>query len=335
MALAAPSFDSQLIRQHFELFDEFAEAAQGWDLNFCQLGRANAPFYLEQLSGPSIMISRAFLSPGFYQAGGATPGCRTVSILAQRAGNGSWRWCGESVTLNSMLIMPVGGEFESVSAPDLDSIHLTIPIALLEQVAESQFNLPLYLLMPDTRCFCPDGGEHLRRLRTLLQEVTHGPEEGNRANITRLTHKLETEMAYLVLATLKAGETKSPSGPRSSRMKCFATALEVLNESSMNTLEVGRLAQAVGVSRRTLENAFFDALGVGPAAFLKSRRLQCLNEALLGANPGSGGVAALAQAHGFRHLGQLASDYRSLFGELPSATLRRGWSDSRGNRAPT
>lgn len=313
-----------MIRQHFGLFDEFAQAVRGWELDFCQLGRADAPYYLEQLAGPSIMISRAFLSPGFYQAGAATPGCRTVSIMIPRAGNGNWRWCGEAVTPNSLLVMPVSGEFESVSAPDFDSVHLAIPITLLEQVAAEQFRLPLHLLMPDTRCFCPDGGAHLRRLRTLLQALTHGPEEGHRTTATRLDQPLEKEITYLVLACLDDGEAKPPVGPRSTRMKSFARALEVISESGENDMGVGQLALKAGVSRRTLENAFCDSLGVGPAAFLKSRRLHNLSKALRAADPASTGVAPLARAHGFHHLGQLASDYCSLFGELPSATLRRG-----------
>ena len=47
-----------MIRQHFGLFDEFAQAVRGWELDFYQLGKADAPYYLEQLAGPSIMISR-------------------------------------------------------------------------------------------------------------------------------------------------------------------------------------------------------------------------------------------------------------------------------------
>ena len=75
------------------------------------------PFYLQQLAGPSVLVSRAYFAPGFYQMGGATPGCRTVSIMVPRSSESRWRWCGESVTAKSLVVMPVGGEFESVSAP--------------------------------------------------------------------------------------------------------------------------------------------------------------------------------------------------------------------------
>lgn len=314
-------FHTELVRKHFALFEEVSEVAHGWNLNFCQLGETSAPFYLNQLSGTSILVSRATLSPGFYQQGGTAPGYRTVSLLAAGSGGCVWRWCGEAVSSNSLLVMPVGGEFESVSSPNLDSVHLAIPITLLEQVAERQFQMPLHALMPDTRCFCPEGGWPLRKLRAYLQGLTTSREESGERLF--LTPALEAELVYLVLACLAESGAELPSGPRSKRMRCLARALEVLDESPGHRLGIDRLVTEVGVSRRTLENAFRDGLGVGPVFFMKSRRLQRLHRALLSTDDASLGVAGLARAEGFHHLGQLSADYRQMFGELPSVTLGR------------
>ena len=313
----------ELIRQRFDLFEEFSQAVHGWDLDFCQLGSSKAPYYLQQLAGESVLISRAYFSPGFYQLGGATLGCRTVSILVPRQGGSQWRWCGESVTPNSLVVMPRGGEFESISAPDFDSIHLAIAIPALEQVAQREFQLPLHRVMPDGRCFCADGGEPLRTLRALLQGLTLGPDNAYGQPALVLDQALEQELAYLVLACIAGSDASLPRGPRTKRMQSLARAMEVLSEDREQVMDMAQLVAAVGISRRTLENAFKDGFGVGPATFLKSRRLHQLHRSLLQAEGASHSVAAMARQHGFQHQGQMAADYRQLFGELPSVTLKR------------
>ena len=55
---------------------------------------------------------------------------------------------------------------------------------------------------------------------------------------------------------------------------------------------------------------------------LRSRRLCQVHRALLDAPVGAH-VAEIAESFGFRHLGQFAADYRELFGERPSETIRR------------
>lgn len=58
-------------------------------------------------------------------------------------------------------------------------------------------------------------------------------------------------------------------------------------------------------------------------AFLKERRLEQAQRALLGADSESTTVTEIATRLGFYHLGQFSKDYRQAFQELPSETLRR------------
>jgi AraC family transcriptional regulator, ethanolamine operon transcriptional activator len=49
-----------------------------------------------------------------------------------------------------------------------------------------------------------------------------------------------------------------------------------------------------------------------------------VHRALGRGNPETISIADLARRYGFRGLGRFAAEYRILYGELPSATLRRG-----------
>ena len=110
--------------------------------------------------------------------------------------------------------------------------------------------------------------------------------------------------------------------PASSRTVRHAkTLLEEQPERDWSTPE---LARRVHVSVRTLQKRFADEVGIPPMSYLLRVRLGRAYDVLSSAPPGSTTVGAVAGRLGFTHLGRFSSAYRRLFGETPSATLRRG-----------
>ena len=66
---------------------------------------------------------------------------------------------------------------------------------------------------------------------------------------------------------------------------------------------------------------------MGPVRYLWLRRMQLARRALLLAGDGSATVTSIAMAHGFWELGRFSVAYRNLFGETPTAALRRAPDD--------
>ena len=58
-------------------------------------------------------------------------------------------------------------------------------------------------------------------------------------------------------------------------------------------------------------------------AYLKTQQLNRIYRVFHDADPTDTSVKQVAIANGFSHLGQFSRDYKQLFGELPSETLRR------------
>ncbi|MCW5734387.1 MAG: helix-turn-helix domain-containing protein, partial [Enhydrobacter sp.] len=94
---------------------------------------------------------------------------------------------------------------------------------------------------------------------------------------------------------------------------------------------ISALCESLRISRRSLERAFHDLLGVSPAHHLRLRSLNAVREALLRCRPEPGIITRTALDNGFWHLGRFSLSYRALFGERPIDTLRRG---SPGGRSP-
>jgi AraC family ethanolamine operon transcriptional activator len=86
---------------------------------------------------------------------------------------------------------------------------------------------------------------------------------------------------------------------------------------------VSEQCSELSISRRALQAAFQDVLGVSPHAYIRAVSLNKVRSHLKNANSPYNSVQDAAAAYGFWHMSQFALDYRQLFGELPSATIKR------------
>jgi AraC-like DNA-binding protein len=83
------------------------------------------------------------------------------------------------------------------------------------------------------------------------------------------------------------------------------------------------IVPAAGVPGRTLIQHFRDFRSTSPMRYLRTARYEKVRDALTRADPEES-VAEIAERWGFTHMGRFSVDYRTRFGETPSATLRRG-----------
>lgn len=87
-------------------------------------------------------------------------------------------------------------------------------------------------------------------------------------------------------------------------------------------VHISELCSTLVVSRRALHRAFQNALGMGPAAYLRLRRLSAVHTALGSRRISGGNVTRIALEYGFNDLGRFAGYYRRIFNQTPSETTR-------------
>jgi AraC-like DNA-binding protein len=92
-------------------------------------------------------------------------------------------------------------------------------------------------------------------------------------------------------------------------------------------LYLAEICAATGASESTLRRCCQEHLGMGPVRYLWLRRMNLARKALLWADPATTTVTGIATGHGFWELGRFSVGYRALFGETPSASLRRPAND--------
>ncbi|MET4220075.1 AraC-like DNA-binding protein [Bradyrhizobium sp. LB7.2] len=122
-------------------------------------------------------------------------------------------------------------------------------------------------------------------------------------------------------ANIVQGRSSERDGPRPSALKIVRQVEEYLDEAGPGPVHISKICSYMHLPRRTLHRAFQEALGIGPIAFLKHRRL-CSVHAALRLPRDSRTISDIALHYGFQSLGRFSGYYYRMFGEYPSETRR-------------
>ena len=98
-------------------------------------------------------------------------------------------------------------------------------------------------------------------------------------------------------------------------------AVEYMIANAHLSIRTEDVAEAVGMSQRSLQAAFRREHDITAIDYLRRVRLDRVQEELRRSDPGRATVAEIAQRWGFAHLGRFSASYTNRFGEYPSTTL--------------
>jgi len=315
--LFAPSIP--LLLTEFSDVEELCASVRSWELDFRPLvvsKHCSAAFNIfQQCYGP-LEIGHAKFSASIDQRGAPPSDCWTFVILEESMRQLWWR--GHDVDSETMLIFPIGGEFNSFSGPDFEVYTISIHEERIACVCE-RFRLPLPPSRLRAETTHPPSALLLalrRRLRQLRKQPDH--------DVMQAMFLVED----LVLAWLGTfAEQSRLRPPMRTRDRAIRKCLEYIEQADWTQLSPGILCEIARVGERTLQYAFRERFGLTPAAFLKMRRLTEVRKRLMQTGRDHLMVGDVAASLGFWHVGQFAADYRRAFGETPSGTLSRSQND--------
>lgn len=137
----------------------------------------------------------------------------------------------------------------------------------------------------------------------------------------------ETAMLMLLTGHEHSGTEQMAGTPAAPAPRHVRAAEEFMRANAGEPLTLAEIAEAAGVSIRTLTAGFRNFRDQSPMQQLRDIRMAAARDDLL-QGPGTGGtgtgsVADIALRWGFGNFGRFAGDYRRRYGETPSETLRR------------
>jgi len=165
---------------------------------------------------------------------------------------------------------------------------------------------------------------HLSRLRRLHEAADHlantAPDILSNPEVARALEQALVEAMVFCLADSGSENARNVHRHRARVMRRLEDALMANPEKPLYMAE---LAAQVGASYWTLRNYCLEYLGMSPKRYLWLRRMHLARRALRRADSERTTVTEVAADYGFWEFGRFSVAYRSLFGELPSAALRR------------
>ena len=228
-----------------------------------------------------------------------------------------------TVELGSAVVFPAGEPAHISMSEDCAVLAITVPRAAVE--AELEHLLGQSLARPLELAFDFDLTTPLGRswdpLLRLLNEELRRP--------TSLTQHPGSakRLECLILDALLLGhdhnyreqlDRSASMGP----LTAVGRAVELVETDPLAGWSTERLAREVHLSVRALQAGFRREIGTPPMDYVRQARLRHVHMALIDGSPTTTSVRALAQRHGFSHLGRFAATYRERYGVSPVETLR-------------
>lgn len=229
------------------------------------------------------------------------------------------KFLGESVD-DSRISSSISGEsFDHMMEGGYEQMILLMDHAKLLQMAE-QISLPqasLEALLHGRRRKTLQANPHdIQSIRhtlvPMLDAVRHG-------NLNMSTDHFERVIFDSILHVIDGGEHHLDRGPAAVTVH---RALE-LARSITGPICISDLCMILNINPRTLHKAFIKIMGIAPHQFFQKRRLSQAYQMLLKADSREFRVTDIATQLGFSELGRFSGQYRGLFGESPSETIRR------------
>lgn len=144
-----------------------------------------------------------------------------------------------------------------------------------------------------------------------------------------VAQSLEHSLIHLMIRCLAEDTALQVSAARRRHSVIIKRFEEFLAANYDKPLYLAEICRATGASDGTLRACCHGHLGMGPMRYLWLRRMHLARCALFRADPAKTTVTTIATDHGFWELGRFSVEYHTLFGEPPSASLRRAQDDRR------
>ena len=302
-------------------FTEMQDALSAWDHDYRQVsaGAFQGSLLHSQIGSLGIFHNR--WERAIHYRGSAPKGTIGLAVTLAQTTNAIWN--GHQMAFDDVLLQRAGAEAEYFSASLWDSVVFAIPETQLAKLISDLTNdNPEKILAGHGiyRLTSQFAAQIRQACIAYLRSVKRSLERP--AETSRLSEMAESVVELLACALVYSQYQHGNKLGLTRQRALVRRARDYAEESMAQPLQISQLCRDLDTSERTLHHAFLHQTGMAPLSFFKTARLNQAYRLLSNADPVGTLIKDIALTTGFRQFGQFSRDYRKLFGELPSETLR-------------
>lgn len=290
--------------------DEFACMLKNVDVEniLMEKGRFNVNMTL--IESPRVKLSQFYINRKLIQRGARTTGYVTFLIWDDKF---SMNWRNKILVKNQIAVL-WNLEHHSLTEGGIRGFPISVDEKYLIErlVAKGYPEMIAKLNKVDSL----NVSEFLlQKLRLKIQWITQIKE----LNIKEINYLIEVELVDDLLNCL-ISSYENKVKPEFLQQK-FNNAIDYIHENLDEIISVSQVSKFINIPERTLRYHFEKKYNLSPKDFIQKLRLNAVKKRLSNSTEPPI-IYKIASEYNFWHMGQFTRDYKNLFGELPSETIK-------------
>jgi AraC family ethanolamine operon transcriptional activator len=298
--------------------DEQAASLREWTQVYEQMTPGRFVGGLQELCFSGVQLFRETTSQAIHESGAPWFGSRALGVPVRMEGTALFR--GESLAAGTMITLGPDDELDFYTPRGFEILGLVVDADALEAHAREVEHRALAAVLNGKGVLRPEP-QRLDEFRRLLLSVLRSLEANPGALQFRQAQRLLEQTLLAAIVGVVADDGAPSKVPCAGRRHIVDAAQALMRSRIAEPITVADLCVELGVSRRTLQYSFQEVLEINPVRFLRAMRLNGVRRDLRTASGHADSVQDIAARWGFWHLGHFVTDYKRMFGELPSETL--------------
>lgn len=288
--------------------NDHAKMFRDWELSYDQISTGKFKSSLDSLTFNNIDIYRECFSTSIFQQGAARRDCLNIGLYIENKMPVIWQ--GKHLDPSEIITIMGNEDLMLITPEDSICLGLCIPTHFFEEQTKEKLRSG-FKIQKEIEAIV------YLKIEACINALLSHP-------MLVATERTRTQVQYDIIELLMQSLDHQPETVIVSTKKATRvvnTIIEYTQNYSDQLFAISDLCAITNTSRRTLQSCFEKIIGMSPALFLKYLRLNKVRKELSNMQENTS-ISNIAAHFGFWHLSQFSYDYKRLFLESPSDTLK-------------